>query len=170
MPNLRDTNYLADFSWLVSIKEAGLVLLVAILATGAWWARTPDRLPLLADPTVYELELEAPLLTMPEALVFYEEGVHLFVDTRTDPGTETVPGAFVIRAATFDDDLLANFDFMYPEDPLILFGNGNMTVTSNIAGRLIERGYENVVILQGGLAAWKKAGGETSPTKRENDS
>ena len=170
MPMLSRSDYTIEFTWLASFREAGLVLLVSILATGAWWARTPDRLPLQVDATVYELELEAPLLTVPEALVLYDEGMHLFVDTRTDAGAETIPGAFSIRDATFDDDLLDNFDFMLPEDEFILFGNGNLTLTSNIAGRLIERGYNNIVILKGGLSAWKKAGGETSTTTPRGDS
>jgi len=150
--------------WSVSLREAGLLLVLSILAATGWWLRSADRLPLQADPAVYELELAAPLLTVAEAQGMYDEGAHLFVDTRAETGGETIPGSFFIREATFDDDLVANFDFMYPEDELILFGNGNLTRTSNVAARLIGRGYENVIILKGGLSAWKNAGGDTSPT------
>ncbi len=150
--------------WSVSLKEAGLLLVVSMLATGGWWLSSGARLPLQADSTVYELELEAPLLSVTEALTFYDEGVHLFVDTRDETAGQTIPGSLFIRAATFDDDLLENFDFMFPEDALILFGNGNLTRTSNIAARLKARGYENLHILQGGLSGWQSGGGDISVT------
>ncbi len=156
-----------SFSWSASLKEVGLLLMVSIIATGGWWARTTDRLPWVADPAVYELELAAPLIVVEDALGFYDEGVRLFVDTRSETNGVTIPGSFFIREATFDDDLLENFDFMFPEDELILFGSGNLSLTSNIAARLIGRGYENVVILKGGLAAWQHGGGDTSPTDQE---
>jgi rhodanese-related sulfurtransferase len=153
--------------WPASLQEAGILLIVALLAAGAWWARSPERLPLRADPAVYELELAAPLVDAAEARVFYDEGVHLFIDTRAQRTGETIPGSLLIREATFDDDLLAHFDFMLPEDPLILFGDGDLSRTSNVAGRLQQRGFENLHILAGGLSAWKKAGGETSTANLE---
>ena len=152
------------------LREAGLLLMVSVLATGAWWARSPERLPLRANPTAYELELAAPLLNVAEARVFFAEGIHLFVDTRDDTGGETIPGSLFVRENSFDDDLLDNFEFMFPEDKIILFGNGDLSRTSNIAGRLKDRGYENLHILQGGLSAWKKAGGDTSANAEEGGS
>jgi len=159
-----------DFPWSTALREVGLLMVVSVLATGAWWARSPEPLPLRANPTVYELELAAPLLNVAEALVFFEAGVHLFVDTRDDTGGGTISGALFVRAASFDDDLLANFEFMFPEDKIILFGNGDLTRTSNIAGRLKDRGYENLHILQGGLTAWTRAGGDTSATADQEGS
>lgn len=153
--------------WPASLREAGILLLVSLLAAGIWWARSADRLPLQAEPAVYELELAAPLVEVAEARILYDEGVHLFVDTRALNSGETIPGSLLIREATFDDDLLANFDFMLPEDALILFGDGDLSRTSNIAGRLQQRGFENLLILSGGLAAWKKAGGEISTASPE---
>jgi rhodanese-related sulfurtransferase len=156
------TKRLLATDWPTSFKEAGLILVLSMIATAAWWAFSAERLPLQADPAYYELELEAPLLTIDEALVFYDEGVHLFVDTRDDNEGTSIPGALFIRAETFDDDLLENFDFMFPEDELILYGDGNLSRTSNIAARLKGRGYLNVHILQGGFSAWINAGGESS--------
>lgn len=150
-------------AWLASCKEAGLLLLVSVVATGGWWALQDERLPLVANPAVYQLELAAPLLAVTDARGLYDEGVHLFVDTRSETGGLTIPGALFIREDTFDDDLRANFDFLLPEDQFILFGDGNLTRTSNVAARMIARGYVNVEILQGGLEGWQQAGGDTSP-------
>jgi len=147
-----------------SFKEAGLLLLVAVLATGVSWFLRSDGLSLTADPTGYELELDAPLIQIDQALALYDEGEYLFVDARSFVEVEfqTIPGAFFIREDTFDDDLLGYFDFMGPDDHFILFGDGNLLPISNIAARMKERGYENVFILKGGLAAWSAAGGEIS--------
>ncbi len=147
-----------------SLREAGLLMLVAFLVTGVSWFLRSDGLPLTADATGYELELAAPLIQVDQALALFDEGNYLFVDARSSVDLEftTIPGAFFIRQDTFDDDLLEYFDFMGPDDHFILFGNGNLLPISNIATRMIERGYENVVILKGGLSAWRAAGGDIS--------
>ncbi len=148
--------------WSVSLKEAGLILLLAVVVTGGTWLLRPQRLPLLADATVYELELEAPVVEIAQARHFFDEGAHLFIDTRPgDPaGRPTIAGAFVIREARFDDDLLALFDILFPEDPIIVFGKGDMLGANNVAARLKARGYEDVQILRGGVSAWQAAGGD----------
>ena len=143
------------------LKEAGVLLVVTMAATALGWALRPDRLPLRADPAFYELELEAPLIDPDPALALYQAGEHLFIDTRPVPedSLATIPGALPIRPGSFDDDLLDLFDFLSPEDPLILFGDGNLLPVSNIASRLKERGYRDIRILRGGIGAWVAAGG-----------
>jgi len=145
----------------VAFGEAALLLLAAVTAAGVLWAVRPDGPPLVADPRTYELDLAAPLIAVDEALALYDEGTHLFVDTRpVEPGTvATIPGALPIRAATFDDDLYALFDFLTVQDPLILFGDGDLLAASTIASRLADKGYRDLRILDGGLDAWRRAGG-----------
>ena len=152
------------FSWSVSLREAGLLLLVAAVLTAVSWFLRPERLPLQADPVAYELELAAPLIDPEDALLLYDEGIHLFIDSRPRPdgAFDTVPGAIFITEDNFDDDLRVYFDFMTPEDYLILFGDGDLFPVSNLAARFQERGYDNLLILKGGLGAWRKAGGEIS--------
>ncbi len=154
----------AQFKWSSALREAGLLVLFALIATAASWLLRSDGLPFLADPVVYELELAAPLTGIEEALALYDEGEFLFVDTRlrTDGEFQTIPGAFFIREASFDDDLLEYFDFMTPDDHFILFGNGDLFQVSNVAARMKDRGYLNLFILKGGLAAWLRADGEMS--------
>jgi len=143
--------------------EAMLLLGATVVLTAGSWALREDGLPLRADPSFYELQLAAPLVTVEQALALYDAGDHLFVDVRPDDGGETVPGAFAVREASFDDDLLHVFDFMTRDDPLIVFGDGALTAASNVAGRLLDRGWTDVTIMQGGIAAWRAAGGPLSP-------
>jgi rhodanese-related sulfurtransferase len=156
-----------DFTWSASLREAGLLLLIALVATAGSWFLRGDRLPLTADPVVYELEIEAPLMEISEALARYDEGDYLFVDARTRTGEDfqTIPGAFLIQESSFSDDLLRYFDFMTPEDNLIIFGDGNLLQVSNTATLLKDRGYPNLFILKGGLTAWRRAGGEIAERK-----
>lgn len=148
-------------------RQAAWLLAVAAALTAVSWAVRPDRLPLVADTTVYELELAAPLVEVATALALYEEGMHIFVDTRSaaaaDASGLAVPGAVPVRLASFDDDVLEIFDFVGPEDPLILYDDGGLSLASNVAARLAARGFGDLAIMSGGVGAWRDAGGETAP-------
>ena len=146
-------------------RQLLLLLALSAVLTAGRWAFVGPRLPLRADPADYELELSAPTLEVALARRYYDEGIHLFIDTREEgPGVvDTVPGAFVVRPDLFDDDLLALLDIVSPDDRLILFGDGNLALANNVAARLVQRGYPNVELLKGGLAAWREAGGPVSP-------
>lgn len=143
----------------VACRQAGRLLLLSLLIAGALWATRADRLPLLADPDVYALDLPVPLISLREARDRYEAGSALFVDTRRGEAGRrpTIPGSFVIRESSFADDLDAVMDFVYPEDDLILYGEATPLPVAAVAARFLARGYRNLWILQGGLAAWTKA-------------
>jgi rhodanese-related sulfurtransferase len=131
-----------------------------VLTAGTWLVRSP-RMPLHADFSLYELELDAPVMQPADAIAAYEQNTHLFVDTRNiaiDP--RRIPGSFSLRPDTFEDDLREIYDFLVPEDPLVLYGDGNLILVSNVVKKMQERGFENVSILSGGLIAWDQAGGE----------
>jgi rhodanese-related sulfurtransferase len=149
----------------LAVRQALLVLGLSVIVAAGRWAWPGPRLALHADRADYEIELAAPLLDVATAKRHYDAGVHLFIDTR-EPGpavTERVPGAFFIRPDTFDDDMRALLDVIVPEDRFILYGDGNLALANNVAARLIQRGYANVELLKGGLAAWRAAGGPVSP-------
>lgn len=149
----------------VAARQAVFLLLLGVALAAVRWAAWPPRLPLAADPAVYELELSAPLVEVDQARRYFDEGLHLFIDTREHgPGSaDAVPGAFTLRPDAFDDDLLALLDIITPEDRLVLYGDGNLAVANNVASRLGQRGYGNVELLKGGLAAWRDGGGPVSP-------
>ena len=150
--------------WSAALRQAGILVGLSLATAVVLWAVRPDRLPLSADAEVYELDLPAPLIAVAAARQAYEEGDVYFVDTRPGMVAEgtAVPCAFVVREATFDDDLDAVMDFVYPEDPLILYGEGTPLPVGAVAARFIARGYANIQILQGGLRAWQTAGGPVS--------
>jgi rhodanese-related sulfurtransferase len=152
---------------LVGLRQ-GLVLLAVTLAlaTALWLAR-PDRLPLRADTAFYTAELSAPLITPDEALADYDDGTHIFLDARADADSGGIPGALPLREGSFDDDLYAVRDFVFAEDPLIVYGDGNLQSVSVVAARLQERGYRSVFILRGGLEAWRRAGGPLADGKAD---
>ena len=150
--------------WRASCREAVLLFLLAVTATAVTWALRVDRLPLAADRDFYEVEAPAPLVGIPRALVLFDEGDRLFIDTRPDRTREktTIPGAFLIRASSFDDDLYELADTVYPEDPVILFGDGDLRGVTHVADLLVSRGFEDVLIMRDSMAAWRDQGGEIS--------
>jgi len=152
--------YSSTSAWREGLLLLGLTL---VLAAGAWIVRTP-RLPLTADLSLYELELGAPVMQPAEAILAYVGNTHMFVDTRTTAiDRRSIPGSLNLRPESFDDDLREIYDFIVPEDPLILYGDGNLILISNVAVKLQERGFFNVTILVGDLNAWQDAGGDLTP-------
>jgi rhodanese-related sulfurtransferase len=154
------------------VRQVLLLLALSTALAAGRWAFFGERLPLKADAADYELELAAPLIEVARARRSYDEGVHLFIDTRESgqPIEDTVPGAFLIRPDTFDDDMLALLNIIMPEDQLILFGDGSLSPANNVAAKLIQRGYTKVEILKGGLGAWRAAGGPLSPRREAETS
>lgn len=144
------------------IPEALKVLAAAIVIGLVTWMLRPDRLPLYADPEFYTLDLPAPVVSVNTAREGFDGGLWLFVDTRptaSEGYNDNIPGAFVIRAASFDTDLEAVLDFVFPEDTLVLYGDDSPVPVGDVAARFLARGYQDVHILRGGLPAWRRAGG-----------
>ncbi len=147
--------------WAAAIRQACRLTLLTVLLGVVLWAVRADRLPLVADPEVYALDLPVPLISLAEARKAWDEGAHHFIDTRAGDaqGRASIAGAFVVRETSFAEDLAVIMDFVYPEDALILFGEAGPMPVSAVAVRFLERGYRDVRILQGGLRAWRQAGG-----------
>lgn len=144
---------------MASVREALRLLMIAVAVATVAWAARPERLPLVADATVYELDLPVDLVSADEARGLYDDGTHYFVDTRPGDPAAGIPGSFVVRETSFAADLEAVLDFLYPGDPLILYGADHPLPVAGVAARLLDQGYQDVRILQGGLAAWVRTGG-----------
>ena len=149
---------------MTAVRQALVLGGIAVVAAALLWAIRPDRLPLIADAEVYTLDLPAPLVSVADARELYDGGTHYFVDTRAEGPTASgvIPGSFMIRETTFDADFEAVMDFLYPEDPLVLYGAATPLPVAAVAVRLQSQGYENLLILQGGLAAWRDGGGSVT--------
>lgn len=145
------------------IREAlWLALATFIAAALVWTFRTP-RFPLIAEISDYILDLDYTVLPVDVCIENFEAGSHLFIDTRGEAEAgEYIPGAFFIGNESFEDDLREVFDFLYPEDPLILYGDGRLQVTAAVAARFEARGYKVAGLMRGGIDAWRAAGGEVS--------
>ncbi len=143
--------------------ETLLLAALTLVAVSVSWALRTPRFPLVAEISDYEMDLDYPVLAVSDCVAFYEAGTHLFIDTRdlTEP-SPYIPGAFSISLDSFDEDLREVFDFIYPEDALLLYGDGRLQATAAVAARFEERGYQVDGIMRGGLEAWRKAGGELS--------
>lgn len=152
------------------LREAGLLLLVSLLLAGvSWLVRTP-RLPLRADESDYAIRVDFPVVPAADALGFYDANSHIFIDAR--PGADdhdAIPGSMAVRQDSFDDDLLEIHDFLMPEDPLLLYGDGNLLALAAVAARLQERGYSDLTLMEGGLVAWRKAGGPVNGTESSGE-
>ena len=145
------------------LREAGLLVLVALVLSALSWGLRPPRLPLRADASLYELDLEFPVVEPDAAVALYDANTHLLIDTRAEAvGGGRVPGAFLVRQRSFDADLAEIFDFLTPEDPLLLIGDGNLLRLSAVANRLRDRGYGNLTLMRGDLVQWAAAGGATA--------
>ncbi len=142
------------------LREAALLLALSLAAAGLSWAVRTPRLPLRADLSAYELDLGFPVVPAAEAVALFLENACVPVDTRPGDQARRIPGSFSLRQETFDDDLRDVFDFLSPADPLLVYGDGNLLVAAAVAGRLRERGFTDLRLLQGSLEAWEQAGGE----------
>lgn len=142
------------------VREGALLLAVALAAAGASWAVRSPRLPLRADLAAYELDLGFAVVPAAEAVALFLDNACIPVDVRDDGQAGRIPGSVLLRQATFDDDLRDVFDFLSPADPLLVYGDGNLLVAAAVAGRLQERGFTDIRLLGGSLAAWEKAGGQ----------
>jgi rhodanese-related sulfurtransferase len=141
-------------------RELGILLLISLAVSILAWAINPGRLPLKADIASYELGINFDLVNAVDAVQMLNDNAVVLVDIRSGEPEIRLPGAFPVRQESFDDDFRDLFDFILPEDKLLLVGNGDLMSLSAIAERISERGYKNLVLMRGGISAWERAGGE----------
>lgn len=141
-------------------KELGILLLISLAVSMLAWAVNPDRLPLKADISSYELEINFDLVNAVDAVQMLNDNAAVLVDVRSGELELQLPGSFPVRQESFDDDFRDLFDFILPEDKLLLVGNGDLMILSAIAERISERGYKNLVLMRDDISAWQHAGGE----------
>jgi len=141
-------------------KELGILLLISLAVSMLAWAVNPDRLPLTADISSYELEINFDLVDAVDAVQMLNDNIVILVDVRSGEPALQLPGSFPVRQESFDNDFRDLFEFILPEDKLLLVGDGDLMILSAIAERVSERGYKNLVLMRDDISAWQQAGGE----------
>jgi len=95
-----------------------------------------------------------------------DKGQYVLVDARP---TESFKQAHIPGALNLTPDL---FDFLYgmrlakqPKDkPVLVYGRTvSRLYDEDVAGLLARRGHKNVMLVSGGLQAWKQAGFPVQP-------
>lgn len=141
-------------------KESFILLLISIAVAIIAWAVNPNRLPIAADETLYKLDVKYEVVDAQTAVSMYNNDLIILIDVRSSVIDKKIPGAFYLRQDSFDDDYLELFEYITPEEKLLLLGTGDLMVINAIADRLAEKGYSNLVLLGGDIKAWQNAGGE----------
>lgn len=147
-----------------------LVAVSLVLSIVAWRVHAPD-MPLRADPQVYELDLDYPLITPELALERFNGLEHIFIDTRSmaEFRSRHIPGSMLLRADSFDHDLRDIHDYIAPEDRFVLYGDSNLLATAIVADRMAERGFGDIELMKGGIPQWLDAGGTISESRADNE-
>jgi rhodanese-related sulfurtransferase len=168
----------AILSWFVArfphTARAAALIVVALLFAASYNAAQPLGLPWLPSPDgrvglprAYEPRL--PQIDAPEALRLFLAGEVLFVDSRDaeDYGRDHIPGAVNVPMREWND-FEPDINVLLPRDrTLVLYCYGAHCGLSTRQGkRLLGLGYERLLVLDYGWAAWTKA---SSPTARHPD-
>jgi rhodanese-related sulfurtransferase len=133
---------------------------------------SPRRIPLL--PTSTETEAgEAPALALPpglegvglaEAKRAFDDQSALFLDARSPDEYEEahLPGALNLPAYEFDDYFFDLMDPIEEASRIIVYCHGGECSDSiAVAERLVEFGFPEVYVFEGGWRSWMKSEGAT---------
>jgi len=90
-------------------------------------------------------------------------GELLVIDIRKKPDDAQIPGSVRYDGETLEST--SDVPFERDRHVVVYCGSGNSC--SRVANTLRERGFENVVALEGGYAAWKEAGLPTEPISKQ---
>ena len=158
--------------WGKILGEAGAVILCALLLTGAALVIRPDLRPMLVNPMPAGYQSEQPseaavrFLSLEDARSDFRKGDALFADARPERAYRAghIPGALNLDPNEFDT-WSGSFFSQFPEDTrVITYCDGDLCpLSSELAQKLIQLGYENVYVLKNGWSLWTAA---QLPTER----
>jgi rhodanese-related sulfurtransferase len=149
--------------------RAFALLCMAAAAAAVWNARLPLGIAWLPSPgnrvgIPRAFENRLPEINAAEALTLYQAGEALFVDSRDsqDYDKDQIPGAVNLPQREWAK-LWPKMRERIPRDRLlVLYCYGAHCGLSTRQGKaLLEEGYDKLVILDYGWAAWTKAGNPT---------
>lgn len=168
--SLADCN--AQMTRTLLFQGIGLFALGSILGLGTNLVRGVDRggIPWITDwSETLEAKAEAyglTLINLETANQWAGDGSRLFLDARPAREYEEghIPGAMSLPYhgldAAFPDIQL----FLTPELPMICYCSGEECEDSLLLGKfLIQQGYTNIFLFEGGMNQWREAGLEEGP-------
>jgi rhodanese-related sulfurtransferase len=152
--------------WGKTFAEAVQVMLLAVILAGAGLIFRPDLRPMLAGgPSATEQaspgEDAIATISLDEANAYFEAGTALFADARSWKAYQEghIPGAMSLDPAEFDS-WSGNFFSQFPADtPIVTYCDGaRCPLSTDLAKKLRDLGYEKVFVLNNGWSLWSAAG------------
>jgi rhodanese-related sulfurtransferase len=149
----RTTSELPHVLWLRGIRQAGLILLVALIPAvlAAWfhprrpaWSRDQAAVPQIEWTAVQQLRSKVLLIDARSAAAF-ERG--------------HIPAALWLGTSPGDDGMVAVARAWQPGTKLVVYCDGARCDAAQSAARRLrlELGLNDVVVLKGGWSAWSEA-------------
>jgi rhodanese-related sulfurtransferase len=142
-----------------AVRQAVMISVVVVVVGLVFNAVRRDGIPLIADPETFRIQTDAEFLGVDDAYGLFEEGKAVFVDARDARifSIERIEGAVSVPPEGLGiDDIgwLSSLD----SDIICYATEESQRQAGVVADKLIEMGAEMVLVLHGGIEAWKAAG------------
>lgn len=135
-------------------------MLAVVLGLGSN-ALSAKPLPYRADPRLFELELDLPVISASEAAVAFDTGEPIFLDCRNaaEYAVGHVGGAFSVPPGEFVDRYGVVGAFLSETTPIIVYGDAEgLDRVEQLAEALLGAGHESVSLLLDGYQGWVRTG------------
>jgi rhodanese-related sulfurtransferase len=159
------------FEFNTTLRQIGLIFLVALVLAGVVYLLRPDKMPLFASgPAVVQDAHKPGEISFPEAVSHFKDATALFADARPEDAFQAghIKGAHSMPAQESDRWLNAFYSTTPPDTAIITYCDGeHCTLSRQLAELLIQMGYQRTYYLVDGWGRWKAAGlpveGHTTP-------
>lgn len=156
----------------ISLKALEIVVFSAILGI-AYNLFFPGGIPLVGSwskqilesgvvvPPSYQKEIDAPAISVKEAMELFNSGKVKFIDARAEEDYKKghIPKSINLYQEEFDVHYEKVRDKISPEDEVVTYCGGEDCELSLFLARLLaEKGYKKIKIFFGGWEQWKEAG------------
>lgn len=152
-----------------AVREGFLLLFVSASLAFGVNALRKEPVPLRADPRLFALEVDLPLMSASAAAAAFDAGSHLFLDARDADAYRTghVGGAFSVPP----DEFLDRYDTIGPlltgGVAVVVYGAAaDASTVETLAKELLGAGVTRVSLMLDGYEGWAATG---APTEAGDD-
>jgi rhodanese-related sulfurtransferase len=141
--------------------EAALLLAVAAPLAFGLNAFREEPVPLVADPRLFQLEVDLPVLSTRQTVAAFDAGGSVFLDARgADAFREGhIGGAFSVPADAFLDRYAAIAPLLSGEVAVVVYGAaGGLSDVEKLAKALVSAGVARTSLFLDGYEGWVAAG------------